>query len=115
MKSLKFGLRIWFLVTSVFSFLGGWIVFSHAPKPAPLIPTKPTDAVAIQPVQPLPTLAPVPTLDLQPVSGGSIQPLPAAPNRVVIQAPAVQAVSSGGGGGGGGGGGSAPRPVTKTS
>ena len=33
MKLLKFGLRFWITVTSVLSFLTGWVMLSHAPKP----------------------------------------------------------------------------------
>jgi len=34
MKLLKFGLRFWITVTSIFSFLAGWIMLAHAPKPS---------------------------------------------------------------------------------
>lgn len=33
MKLLKFGLRFWITLTSVASFIGGWIMLAHAPKP----------------------------------------------------------------------------------
>jgi len=33
MKLLKFGLRFWITVTSIFSFLAGWVMLAHAPKP----------------------------------------------------------------------------------
>ena len=33
MKLLKFGLRFWITLTSVVSFVGGWILLAHAPKP----------------------------------------------------------------------------------
>ena len=33
MKLFRFGLRLWFTVVSVCSFLGGWIILAHAPKP----------------------------------------------------------------------------------
>jgi hypothetical protein len=36
MKIVKKSLRVWITVASVFSFLGGWILFSHSGKPAPL-------------------------------------------------------------------------------
>jgi hypothetical protein len=36
MKIVKKSLRLWITVASVFSFLGGWILFSHSNKPAPL-------------------------------------------------------------------------------
>ena len=38
MKTLKFGLRFWITITSVLSFVGGWIMLAHAPKPATLFP-----------------------------------------------------------------------------
>ena len=33
MKTLKFGLRIWITIASVASFVLGWIMLVHAPKP----------------------------------------------------------------------------------
>lgn len=33
MKILKFGLRFWMTFISLISFLGGWILLAHAPKP----------------------------------------------------------------------------------
>ncbi len=33
MKPYKNFLRIWFAITSVLSFLGGWIILAHSPKP----------------------------------------------------------------------------------
>ena len=33
MKLLKIGLRIWLTIASVLSFIGGWILLVHAPKP----------------------------------------------------------------------------------
>jgi hypothetical protein len=33
MKLLKLGIRFWLTVTSVFSFLVGWVMLAHAPKP----------------------------------------------------------------------------------
>jgi len=50
MKILKFSLRFWITFASIFSFVGGWIMLAHAPKPAQLFP----DAA--------PTLAPLPPL-----------------------------------------------------
>ncbi len=41
MKIFKFGLRIWFTIASLFSFLVGWIFFAHSQKPAPLQVTQP--------------------------------------------------------------------------
>ncbi len=41
MKIVKKGMRIWITITAVFSFLGGWVLFSHSPKPAPLQASQP--------------------------------------------------------------------------
>ena len=50
MKILKSGLRFWITIASVFSFVGGWIMLAHSPKPATLFP------------QVAPTLEPLPPL-----------------------------------------------------
>ena len=34
MKFLKIGIRFWITLTSVLSFLTGWIMLAHAPKPS---------------------------------------------------------------------------------
>lgn len=93
MKPLKIGLRVWIAITSLLSFLGGWAIFSHSGKPAPLFSTSgaavaaaaavTTDgAVAPGVVAPLPTLPAIPSLnDL--TASGSIQALPALPNLTV--------------------------------
>lgn len=55
MKTLKFGLRLWITITSTISFLVGWIMLAHAPKPSPLLlPASNTAS--------LPTLEPLPPL-----------------------------------------------------
>ncbi len=81
-QSLKIGLRIWLAVTSILSFLFGWILFSHAGKPAPLISSQP---VVSQPGQiQAANLPPVPSID-QLTSGnssGGLQPLPSLPQNV---------------------------------
>src|ERR1051325_6718832 len=33
MKLLKLGLHVWLTIASVLSFIGGWILLVHAPKP----------------------------------------------------------------------------------
>jgi hypothetical protein len=33
MKFLKIGIRFWITITSVLSFLTGWVLLAHAPKP----------------------------------------------------------------------------------
>ncbi len=76
MKRMKLGLHIWIAVTSIFSFLGGWAVFSHSAKPAAILPGLNASAQ----VQGVPTLAPIPSLDsLMAASGKTqtgLQPLP---------------------------------------
>jgi hypothetical protein len=36
MKILKKGMRLWITIASLFSFVIGWVLFSHSNKPAPL-------------------------------------------------------------------------------
>jgi len=57
MKLFKIGLRIWIMLTSVLSFLAGWIMLAHAPKPIQ------NSAPSSANIAPLPTLAPLPGLD----------------------------------------------------
>lgn len=94
MKPLKLGLRIWIAITSIVSFLGGWALFSHSGKPAPLFSSPATDTpvTAAQQVQPslapLPTLPPVPSLDSLTQGGASaLQPLPSI--SIVQSAPSA--------------------------
>jgi hypothetical protein len=56
MKPTKNFLRIWFAITSVLSFIGGWIILAHSPKPVQPTSTKGTNELA-----PLPTLPPIQT------------------------------------------------------
>ena len=72
MKPLKIGLRVWFALTSLLSFLAGWILFSHAEKPASLFAAQ--SAAAVQSVDVLPTLQPVPSLN--DLTTGGLQALP---------------------------------------
>ena len=53
MRLFKIGLRIWIMLTSVLSFLAGWIMLAHAPKP--IQNSSPSSAN----IAPLPTLAPL--------------------------------------------------------
>jgi hypothetical protein len=53
MKLLKIGIRFWITITSVLSFLMGWIMLAHAPKP------NQTSSPATNIVAPLPTLQPL--------------------------------------------------------
>ncbi|HEX7568171.1 MAG TPA: hypothetical protein VF355_06355 [Anaerolineaceae bacterium] len=91
MKPLKLGLRVWFTITSLVSFLAGWMLLSHAGKPAPLLPPQTNqDNTAVttdtSTATPLPTLQPLPSLD-QLTSGSavttnqqSLQALPSLPS-----------------------------------
>jgi hypothetical protein len=56
MKFLKFGLRLWITGVSLLSFLAGWIMLGHAPKPNQSGSS--SQAIAA----PLPTLEPLPSL-----------------------------------------------------
>jgi hypothetical protein len=94
MKPLKLALRIWITITSVLSFLAGWALLSHAPKPASIFslfssPQTTTSSSASDPitVQPLPTLAPVPSLDsmiTNPNTTVNLQPLPSFNNNSTV-------------------------------
>jgi hypothetical protein len=86
MKPLKLALRIWITVTSVLSFLVGWALLSHAPKPASIFSSQTTTTSASDPltVDPLPTLAPIPSLDSlisNPDTAVNLQPLPSFTNN----------------------------------
>jgi hypothetical protein len=56
MKPYKNFLRIWFAITSVLSFAGGWIILAHSPKPVQSTSSNGSDSLA-----PLPTLPPIQT------------------------------------------------------
>lgn len=60
MKLIKLGIRFWVTIVSVFSFLGGWILLVHAPKPFQGSSSQPSSGNV-----PLPTLAPLPPLSSQ--------------------------------------------------
>jgi len=82
MKPLKLSLRFWILISSIFSFLVGWGMFSHAGKPTPfaMFTSQNTDTTASSDnsastqtfpgFTALPTLQPIPSLDSL-VSGAS--------------------------------------------
>ena len=57
MKIFKFGLRLWITITSILTFLIGWIMLAHAPKPVQASPANAGVADT------LPTLEPLPPLD----------------------------------------------------
>ncbi len=79
-QPLRLGLRIWIAVTSILSFLFGWMLFSHAGKPAPLIAAQPSIAQPAQNYQ-AQNLPPVPSIDDLTRGNGSsaLQPLPSLP------------------------------------
>ncbi len=64
MKLLKFGLRFWIALTSVFSFMVGWAMIAHSPKPVQPIS-------ASSSVLALPTLTPLQPLDFNSNTNGS--------------------------------------------
>jgi hypothetical protein len=68
MKLLKLGLRFWITLSSVFTFLAGWAMLAHAPKPTSFSPAQTSSAS----VAPLPTLAPLQPLNFS-GNGGTIQ------------------------------------------
>lgn len=55
MKLLRFVLHFWITLTSIFSFLIGWIMLAHSPKPV-----QPPSTSSVM-VAPLPTLEPLPS------------------------------------------------------
>lgn len=68
MKMMKVALRFWIALTSVASFLVGWAMLAHAPKP---VQAKTLSAEAPSVVlTPLPTLAPLPSVDFSGASSG---------------------------------------------
>lgn len=60
MKIMKIALRFWIALTSVFTFLVGWAFLAHSAKP---VQAKTLPASSDFVVTPLPTLAPLPSLD----------------------------------------------------
>ena len=53
MKLFRFALNIWITLVSILSFLFGWVILAHAPKPV-----QPTTQQSVS-VAPLPTLTPL--------------------------------------------------------
>ncbi len=56
MKLFRFALNIWITIASVLSFLIGWVVLAHSPKPVQNTSTSQSPVVN---VTPLPTLTPM--------------------------------------------------------
>ncbi len=94
MKFFKLGLRIWIAVTSVGTFMTGWIMIAHSPKPA-----QPSSSSSVS-AAPLPTLAPLAPLNFSNNSAGqsqsfSIQPAPAqAPVQNLFSQPSFRTSGS---------------------
>ncbi len=88
MKPLKIGLRVWFAVTSLLSFLFGWILFSHADKPASLFASTQSTTSISSSVEALPTLQPVPSLN--DLTSGGLQALPSQPNLTIRSMPRMR-------------------------
>ena len=95
MKPLKLALRIWITIGSVLSFLLGWALLSHAPKPvsifslfsSPASPSSSSSAADTTSLNQLPTLAPIPSLDSlitnpDTATNTNLQPLPSFNNNV---------------------------------
>jgi hypothetical protein len=59
MKLLKLGIRFWITLTSVVSFVGGWVLLAHAPKP-----DQQNSAYAVVAPRTIPTLEPLPPLSV---------------------------------------------------
>ncbi len=61
MRLMRIALRFWIALTSVFSFLIGWAMLAHSPKPvqAKTLSASMSNVV----VTPLPTLAPLPSFE----------------------------------------------------
>lgn len=68
MKLLKLGLRFWIMLSSVFTFLAGWAMLAHAPKPTSSSPAQTPSAS----VAPLPTLVPLQPLNFS-ANGSTVQ------------------------------------------
>jgi hypothetical protein len=64
LKVVKTALRVWIATTATGSFLAGWALFAHSPKPVQPAPAARSVAA------PMPTLAPLPPLDISGSSGG---------------------------------------------
>ncbi len=67
MKFLKLGLRLWITIASIFSFIVGWIMLGHSPKPVQAASSSSQGSAS----NPIPTLAPLPPLNSD--NGSSFQ------------------------------------------
>lgn len=57
MKFIKLGIRFWFTVGSMFSFVAGWVMLAHAPKPWQAPSSQSQDTVSVPTLEPLPPLS----------------------------------------------------------
>jgi len=92
MRFFKASLRTLIMLTSTFSFLGGWILLAHSLKPTS---NPAASASAIAPgtaVTPLPTLTPLQSLDFS--QSQPAQPIQQNPLNIIAQPqqPQVQAM-----------------------
>ena len=76
MKIWKNIIRVWFTLVSLVSFLVGWVVLAHAPKPNQFDPTDLPD---------LPKLEPVPSIEQFMVSRQSVNILRSNQRVVVLR------------------------------
>jgi hypothetical protein len=70
MKILKIGIHFWITITSMLSFLTGWILLAHAPKPDQ------SHTLLANPAVSAPTLEPLPPLSSFSTDGENIQNQP---------------------------------------
>lgn len=79
MKLFRFALNLWITLVSILSFLLGWVILGHSPKPV-----QPSGQPSTVSVAPLPTLTPLDSLQFGNDSGfQSFQ----APNSGFISGP----------------------------
>jgi hypothetical protein len=81
MKPVKRSLRIWIAITSIFSFIGGWALFSHAGTPVSLFSGSAQDSSTT-----VTNLAPIPSLDSlvgKATTNGGVQSLQTQSNASV--------------------------------
>ncbi len=85
MKLFRFALNIWITVVSVMSFLLGWVVLAHSPKPV-----QNTSQSPVVNVTPLPTLTPLNNLPFSDNSNNGLQnfQVQQAPSTLFNSAPA---------------------------
>lgn len=77
MKFYRNSLRLLISASSVLALFGGWAMFAHTPKPAP-----------IQAAAPINTPAPLDFKSLQP--SGNLQPLPVFPQTSSVVVPRLR-------------------------